>query len=287
MKLAFLGLEVMGGPMAKHLVKVSGNTGVVGWNRTWKRAQEWQTEKVATHKNIKETVESAKSVCMCVGNDQDAIQVATEAIQYMSPGSMLIDHTTTSRDAALEMALLAKSKQIHFCDAPVSGGETGAIQGTLTIMVGGTDEAFILAKPILQSYGKTITHMGPVGNGQLTKQVNQIAIAGLLQSLAEALQHATATGLDTDLVLQTIKGGAAQSWQMENRWQSMSAGKFTGFGFAVDHFRKDLDICFREARKRGESLPVTALVDQFYAEVQNQGLSRGDTSSLYTRYFKK
>jgi 3-hydroxyisobutyrate dehydrogenase-like beta-hydroxyacid dehydrogenase len=219
---------------------------------------------------------------MCVGNDRDLLEVAAAALAGMKKGAVLIDHTTASADAARRIFADAKARAIDFIDAPVSGGQAGAENGKLTVMCGGEAAAFGRARPVMDSYGKAVTLMGPAGAGQLTKMVNQICIAGLVQALSEGIAFAQKAGLDPNLVLDVISKGAAQSWQMENRGKTMVEGKFT-FGFAVDWMRKDLGICLEEAKRNGARLPVTALVDQFYGDVQKAGGSRWDTSSLITR----
>jgi len=280
-KLAFLGLGVMGFPMAGHLVNAGHEVTV--YNRTPKKAEEW----VAKHKGKRaptpaEAAKGAEIVCCCVGNDDDLRSVvhgATGAFAGMGRGAIFVDHTTASATVARELDAEAKNKGFGFLDAPVSGGQAGAENGQLTIMVGGEAATFATAEPVIKAYAKAITHLGPAGNGQLTKMVNQICIAGLVQGLSEALNFAKRAGLDTDKVLATISKGAAQSWQMENRWKTMAEGKFT-FGFAVDWMRKDLGICLAESKNNKARLPMTALVDQFYAQVQARGGSRWDTSSL-------
>jgi len=280
-KVAFLGLGVMGFPMAGHL-KAKGYD-VTVYNRSAAKAAEW----VKKHggQSAATPAEAARGmdfVCMCVGNDNDLLAVGTGALEGMKPGSILIDHTTASADAARKLHALAKSKGVHFIDAPVSGGQAGAENGKLTVMCGGEQAPFDLAKPVMDSYAKAVTLMGAPGAGQLTKMVNQICIAGLVQALSEGIAFAQKAKLDPLLVLDVISKGAAQSWQMENRGKTMTERKFE-FGFAVDWMRKDLGICLDEAKRNGASLPVTALVDQFYGDVQKAGGSRWDTSSLITR----
>jgi 3-hydroxyisobutyrate dehydrogenase len=217
-----------------------------------------------------------------VGNDDDVRQVVTEALTVLAPGAVIVDHTTTSAKVAREMAAAAEAKVVQFIDAPVSGGQAGAENGQLSVMAGGDLEALEKVRPVLMAYAKAIQHMGPSGAGQLTKMVNQIAIAGVVQGLAEAVHFAQTAGLDTDRVYEAISKGAAQSWQMDNRWKTAAKGEFE-FGFAVDWMRKDLGLVLDEARSNGSQLAVTALVDQFYAEVQAIGGSRWDTSSLKAR----
>jgi 3-hydroxyisobutyrate dehydrogenase len=229
-----------------------------------------------------EAARGAEIVCCCVGNDDDLRSVVygdTGAFAGMEKSAIFVDHTTASATVARELDAEAKKRNFGFLDAPVSGGQAGAENGQLTIMVGGEAATYAKAEPVIKAYAKAITHLGPAGNGQLTKMVNQICIAGLVQGLSEALNFAKRAGLDTDKVLATISKGAAQSWQMENRWKTMAEGKFT-FGFAVDWMRKDLGICLAEAHNNKARLPMTALVDQFYAQVQARGGKRWDTSSL-------
>jgi 3-hydroxyisobutyrate dehydrogenase-like beta-hydroxyacid dehydrogenase len=278
---AFLGLGVMGGPMAGHLAKAGHQVTV--WNRTGSKADAWAKEhggKAAG--TAREAAAGADIVFMCLGNDDDVRSVVygeDGALAGMAKGAVLVDHTTASADLARELNQACNKAGCSFLDAPVSGGQAGAVNGVLTIMVGGETETFQKAEPGMKAYGRTVTHMGPAGAGQLTKMVNQICIAGLVQALGEALNFAQKAGLDTDKVLATISKGAAQSWQMENRWKTMTENKFN-FGFAVDWMRKDLGICLEEAKRNGAPLPVTALVDQFYRMVQMKGGNRFDTSSL-------
>jgi 3-hydroxyisobutyrate dehydrogenase len=280
-KVAFLGLGVMGFPMAGHLVKAGHEVTV--YNRTAKKADDW----VAKHKGRKaatpaEAAKGAEIVCCCVGNDDDLRSIVygdSGAFAGMGKGAIFVDHTTASANVARELDAEAKKRGFGFLDAPVSGGQAGAENGQLTIMVGGDAATFAKAEPVIKVYAKAVTHMGPAGAGQLTKMVNQICIAGLVQGLSEALNFAKRAGLDTDKVLATISKGAAQSWQMENRWKTMAEGKFE-FGFAVDWMRKDLGICLAESKNNKARLPITALIDQFYAHVQARGGGRWDTSSL-------
>jgi len=281
MKVAFLGLGVMGYPMAGHLAKAGHDVTV--YNRTASKAQAWVKEYGGTSRATPaEAAEGAAIVFICVGNDHDVREVATGpegALRGMKRGAILADHTTASADLARELAAIAKEKGIGFLDAPVSGGQAGAVNGKLTVMVGGDPASFEIAQPVMAHYGRAVTLMGPVGTGQLTKMVNQICIAGLVQALSEGLNFAMRAGLDPKKVVDVISKGAAQSWQMENRAHTMVEGKFD-FGFAVDWMRKDLAICLAEARHNKAALPVTALVDQFYARVQERGGKRWDTSSL-------
>jgi 3-hydroxyisobutyrate dehydrogenase len=281
MRVAFIGLGVMGYPMAGHLAKAGHQVTV--YNRTGDKAKSW----VAAHGGtVRETpaqaAADAEIVFTCVGNDDDLRQVVAGgegAFAGMRRGAILVDHTTASAEIARELAALAETKGLHALDAPVSGGEAGAVNGKLTIMVGGDAAAFAASEKVMGCYGRAVTLMGPAGSGQLTKMVNQICIAGLVQALSEGLQFAVNAGLDAAKVVDVISKGAAQSWQMENRAATMLAGKFE-FGFAVDWMRKDLGICFAEARRNETALPVAALVDQFYARIQARGGNRWDTSSL-------
>ncbi|HYG88232.1 MAG TPA: NAD(P)-dependent oxidoreductase [Azospirillum sp.] len=283
-RVAFLGLGVMGFPMAGHLAK-AGHT-VTVYNRTAAKAQAWTAKHPGRSAGTSaEAAADADFVFMCVGNDDDVRQVAGDAMRSMRPGTVLVDHTTASAEVAREMADLAAQRGLVFLDAPVSGGQAGAENGVLTIMVGGDAAAFERAKPVMDAYGRSVVLMGGPGAGQLTKMVNQICIAGLVQGLSEALAFAEKAGLDARKAVEVISKGAAQSWQMDNRAKTMLDGKFD-FGFAVDWMRKDLSICLGEARKNGAALPVTALVDQFYGDVQQMGGGRWDTSSLIKRLGK-
>ncbi len=280
-KVAFLGLGVMGFPMAGHL-KAKGYD-VTVYNRNPAKAEAWvQKHGGRSAPTPAAAAEGAEFVFMCVGNDNDVMAVGAEALKGMKAGTVLIDHTTASADAARKLAGQAKERGVAFIDAPVSGGQAGAENGKLTVMCGGDPAAFERARPVMDSYGRAVTLMGATGAGQLTKMVNQICIAGLVQGLSEGIAFAEKAGLDADLVLDVISKGAAQSWQMENRGKTMHARKFD-FGFAVDWMRKDLGICLEEAKRNGAKLPNTAIIDQFYAEVQKAGGSRWDTSSLITR----
>ena len=280
-KLAFLGLGVMGFPMAGHLAR-AGHP-VVVYNRTPAKAAQW-VEKYGGSAAPTPAAAAADAtlVMMCVGNDDDVRAVAlgpTGAVAAMRAGSVLVDHTTASATVAREVHAAAKARSVGFLDAPVSGGQAGAENGKLTIMVGGEADVFARAEGVLAHYARAVTLMGGPGSGQLTKMVNQICIAGLVQALSEGINFAQKAGLDAERVLDVIGKGAAQSWQMDNRGKTMVADKFD-FGFAVDWMRKDLGICAAEARSNGAALPVTALVDQFYARIQAQGGRRWDTSSL-------
>ena len=281
MKVAFIGLGVMGFPMAGHLAN-AGNE-VTVYNRTSGKADSWLKAYSGQRADTPAAAASgAELVFSCVGNDDDLRSVTTGeqgAFSALADGAVFVDHTTASASVARELAQKAEQGGFGFLDAPVSGGQAGAETGQLTIMVGGDDAAFQRAKPAMDSYGRAVTLMGPVGNGQLTKMVNQICIAGLVQGLSEGLNFAGRSGLDAKLVLEVISKGAAQSWQMENRGHTMVDDEFE-FGFAVDWMRKDLSICLAEARESGARLPVAALVDQFYAAVQERGGGRWDTSSL-------
>jgi 3-hydroxyisobutyrate dehydrogenase len=281
MKLAFLGLGVMGYPMAGHL-KRNGHD-VTVYNRNAAKAKAWVGEYGGAQRDTAAAAaDGAEIVFMCVGNDDDVRQVASGpqgALAGMRKGAILADHTTASAEVAREVYGAAKGKGVRFLDAPVSGGQAGAQNGKLTIMVGGDPEPFKVVEPVMAHYGRAVTLMGPVGSGQLTKMVNQICIAGLVQALSEGLNFAVRAGLDGKKVIDVISKGAAQSWQMENRGTTMLEGKFD-FGFAIDWMRKDIAICLAEARRNGASLPVTAVVDQFYARVQERGGKRWDTSAL-------
>jgi len=285
---AFIGLGVMGYPMAGHLTK-RGNHTVTVFNRTAAKAEKWVSEfggKAAS--TPRAAAETADFVFTCVGNDDDLRSVTTGsggAFEGMKKGAIYIDNTTASAIVARELDAAARARGFSSLDAPVSGGQAGAENGQLTVMVGGDPEAFERAKPVISCYAKMVGLMGPAGSGQLTKMVNQLCIAGLVQGLAEGIHFAKKAGLDVEQVIGVISKGAAQSWQMENRYKTMTAGKFD-FGFAVDWMRKDLAITLQEARKNGAKLPVAALVDQFYSEVQAMGGRRWDTSSLIARLEK-
>jgi 3-hydroxyisobutyrate dehydrogenase-like beta-hydroxyacid dehydrogenase len=280
---AFVGLGVMGYPMAGHLAANGWTVRV--YNRTAAKSEQWTRDHKGTaHPTPAQAAEGCDFVMMCVGNDDDLRSVVygdDGVLAGMKKGATLVDHTTTSAIVAREVAAAAAEQGIGFVDAPVSGGQAGAENGVLTIMVGGDDAAFAAAKPAMEAYGKTVIHMGPAGNGQLTKMVNQICIAGLVQALSEGMNFALRSGIDAKRAVEVISGGAAQSWQMENRAPTMIEGKFD-FGFAVDWMRKDLGICLEEAKQNGARLPITALIDQFYANVQARGGGRWDTSSLMT-----
>lgn len=283
-RVAFIGLGAMGYPMAGHLV--SQGHEVTVFNRTLATAERWQQE-FAGHVALTpvQAAEGAEFVMCCVGNDDDLRSVTVGeqgAFSAMSAGSIFVDHTTASAQVARELGAEAQLRGFEFLDAPVSGGQLGAQNGVLTIMVGGAQGAYQRAEPILQCYARMQRLMGEIGSGQLTKMVNQICIGGLLQGLSEALHFAQSAGLDAEAAMEVISKGAAQSWQLENRYQTMLAGEFD-FGFAVEWMRKDFSIVFDEARRNGARLPVTALVDQFYADVEAMGGARWDTSSLLAR----
>lgn len=290
-KLAFIGLGVMGYPMAGHLARAGHSVTV--YNRTTDKAEAW----LDTYEGTGDAelfaaptpagaAADADIVFACVGADKDVAEICigeNGAFDAMSSGAIFVDHTTASADCARAMAAEATGRGLGFIDAPVSGGEAGAVNGVLTIMCGGTADHFGVVEPVMAAYGKSIKRLGDVGAGQLSKMVNQICIAGIVQGLAEALHFALEAGLDAKAVVEVISKGAAQSWQMENRASAMIDGEFD-FGFAVDWMRKDLGIVLGEASKMGVSLPVTALVDQFYCDVQKMGGNRNDTSSLIRRF---
>lgn len=288
-KVAFIGLGVMGYPMAGHL-KTKGGHDVTVYNRTAAKAEKWVAQfggKAAA--TPAEAARDADFVFTCVGNDDDLRSVTIGkdgALSGMKSGAILVDNTTASAEVARELAEAAAAKGCGFIDAPVSGGQAGAENGVLTVMCGGDPETFDKAKPVIDAFARMVGLMGPVGSGQLTKMINQICIAGLVQGLAEGIHFGKKAGLDIEKVIEVISKGAAGSWQMENRHKTMNEGKYE-FGFAVDWMRKDLDIVLSEARRNGAALPVTALVDQFYSEVQKLGGNRWDTSSLLARLEKK
>ncbi|MBO6782631.1 MAG: NAD(P)-dependent oxidoreductase [Alphaproteobacteria bacterium] len=280
-KTAFIGLGVMGYPMAGHLKSAGHDVAV--YNRTAAKAETWAGEHGGTaHTTPREAASGAEFVFVCVGNDDDVRSVVLGddgVLAGMEKGATLVDHTTASADLARELAQTCAEAGISFLDAPVSGGQAGAENGVLTVMVGGEQETFDSAAPVIDAYAQACTLIGPAGSGQLAKMVNQICIAGVVQGLSEAVNFGMKAGLDMEKVIGTISKGAAQSWQMENRWETMVAGKFD-YGFAVDWMRKDLGICLAEGERNDARLPVTALVDQFYAHVQARGGNRWDTSSL-------
>ena len=284
-KVAFLGLGVMGFPMAGHLV-AKGKHEVTVYNRTAAKSKSWADKfggkSAATPKAA---AEGQDFVMACVGNDDDLRSVtlgSDGAFAGMKSGAIFVDHTTASAEVARQLYAESKKKNFAFIDAPVSGGQAGAENGALTVMCGGDEAAYKKAEPVIMAYAKMCKLLGAAGSGQLTKMVNQICIAGLVEGLSEGIHFAKKAGLDVDAVIDTISKGAAQSWQMENRYKTMNDGKFD-FGFAVEWMRKDLSICLAEARRNGASLPVTALVDNFYSEVEKMGGKRWDTSSLLAR----
>jgi 3-hydroxyisobutyrate dehydrogenase len=284
-KVAFIGLGVMGFPMAGHLVKKGGHE-VTVYNRTAAKAKEWADKFGGkTAATPKQAAEGQDFVMCCVGNDNDLRTVTIGpdgAFAGMAKGATFVDHTTASAEVARELDAEATKRGFRFIDAPVSGGQAGAENGVLTVMCGGTESAYAGAEPVIAAYARMCKLLGPAGSGQLTKMVNQICIAGLVQGLSEGIHFAKQSGLDVAAVIETISKGAAQSWQMENRYKTMNDGKYD-FGFAVEWMRKDLSICLAEARRSGANLPVTALVDQFYSEVEKMGGKRWDTSSLLAR----
>ena len=286
LKVSFLGLGVMGYPMAGHLSKAGYSVTI--YNRTSQKAQDWLSTyntgdaKVSASNTVAQACEGADIVFMCVGNDNDVRDVGTQALAVMKTGSVLVDHTTASADIARELYKSCQDKQVGFLDAPVSGGQAGAENGQLTIMVGGDEDVYSTVEPVMAHYARHSQLLGKSGSGQLAKMMNQICIAGIVQGLAEALHFGQRAGLDCNAVVDVISKGAAQSWQMENRASTMLNNSFD-FGFAVDWMRKDLSIALDEARKNGSTLALTALVDQYYADVQKLGGGRWDTSSLLTR----
>jgi 3-hydroxyisobutyrate dehydrogenase len=285
---AFLGLGVMGYPMAGHL-KTKGGHDVTVYNRTFAKAEKWAAQfGGAAAKTPREAAQGRDFVFACVGNDDDlrAVVLGPDgAFAGMKKGAIFVDNTTASAEVARELHAEAKKLGLNFVDAPVSGGQAGAENGVLTVMCGGDEDAYAAAEPVIMAYARACKRLGASGAGQLTKMCNQICIAGLVQGLSEAIAFAKRAGLDAEAVIEAISKGAAQSWQMENRYKTMNAGKFE-FGFAVDWMRKDLGICLAEARNNGAHLPVTALVDQFYGDVQDMGGGRWDTSSLIARLIK-
>jgi 3-hydroxyisobutyrate dehydrogenase len=281
MRVAFIGLGVMGYPMAGHLAKAGHEVRV--YNRSPQKAKTWvQDYDGLAFDTASEAASECELVALCVGNDEDVCGVIAQILPHMAPYGLIVDHTTTSAKLAKAMAQLASDQGKAFLDAPVSGGQAGAVNGALTIMVGGDLAAYDRAVPVIEAYAKAVRRMGEAGSGQLAKMVNQICIAGVVQGLAEAVHFAKKAGLDTTEVLAAISQGAAQSWQMDNRWKTMAEGQFE-FGFAVDWMRKDLGLVLDEARSNGAHLAVTALVDQFYSEIQAMGGQRWDTSSLAAR----
>ncbi len=288
-KVAFLGLGVMGYPMAGHL-KAKGGHDLTAYNRTFAKAEAWAKQHGGTAaKTPKEAAAGQDFVFCCVGNDDDLRSVTIGpdgAFQSMAKGAIFVDNTTASADVARELQAKAKALGIGFVDAPVSGGQAGAENGVLTVMCGGEEADYARAEPVIAAYARACRRLGGPGAGQLAKMVNQICIAGLVQGLSEGLHFARKAGLDIEQLVDVISKGAAGSWQMENRHKTMNQDKFD-FGFAVDWMRKDLGICLAEARRNGATLPVTAVVDQFYGEVQTMGGGRWDTSSLFARLERK
>lgn len=286
-RVAFIGLGVMGGPMAGHLAKAGHQVTV--YNRNPEKSKAWAAEhaslKVSIAGSPKEAARDSEFIFSCVGTDDDLTDVTIGehgAFSAMKKNTVFVDHTTASAEIARTLGLRATASGVHFLDAPVSGGQAGAVNGTLTVMVGGDKNACERAKPVAMAYSKAFTHVGENGTGQLAKMVNQICVAGVIQALAEGVAFGRRAGLDMGLVLEIIGKGAAQSWQMENRGPTMLENKFD-FGFAVDWMRKDLGLCMAEAKKIGAALPVTALIDQFYSDIQRMGGQRWDTSSLIKR----
>lgn len=280
-KTAFIGLGVMGGPMAAHLARVGHDVAV--YNRTEEKARDWaQKNRGRTYSSVANAAQGADIVFSCVGNDRDLREVFEAAATSMRKGAIFVDHTTASAEIARELAQKAEERGLGFLDAPVSGGQAGAEAGKLTVMAGGEPSVFAEAQPIMAAYAANMTLIGPAGSGQLAKMVNQICIAGVVQGLAEGLHFAKRADLDIEKVIAAISKGAAQSWQMENRWKTMSEGRFD-FGFAVDWMRKDLGLVLEEAERNGAKLELTELVDGYYADVQSMGGKRWDTSSLIAR----
>ena len=280
---SFIGLGVMGYPMAGHLQKNGYNVTV--YNRTNAKAEKWVEEyKGSMAKTPGEASQNSEIVFMCVGRDEDIIEVMEGEggiLSNVAEGSIIVDHTTASAEIARNYYQKLKDKKLSFLDAPVSGGQAGAENGVLSIMIGGDEKDYNTVKPVLTSYGKAVELIGPSGSGQIAKMINQICIAGLVQGLSEAMAFGKKSNVDMEKVLSVISKGAAQSWQMENRYRTMLDGKFD-YGFAVDWMRKDLSICFNEANKNGANLPITKIVDKYYEEVQKNGGNRFDTSSLMT-----
>ena len=289
-KLAFIGLGVMGGQMAKHLAAAGHD--LIVYNRTRSKADAWVNDygkgRARAVDSPAQAADGVDAVIACVGNDDDVASITLGrdgAFRAMAKGTVFIDHTTVSAKIARQLAVEAKGLGIMSVDAPVTGGQVGAVNGTLTLMCGGSDKGLAAATPYMQAYSNRIVHVGPAGAGQTTKMCNQIAFAGIIQSLSEALRFAQAADLDLDRVFESISGGAAGSWQMTNRWATMVKDEFD-FGFAVDWMRKDLGLAFDEARANGATLPVAALIDQFFADVQEMGGGRQDTSALVRRLKK-
>ncbi len=283
-RIAFLGLGVMGAPIARHLAEAGHQ--LIVYNRSPEKARSWvERHGGSAAGSASEAAAGAEAVIACVGADADVEQVTLGpdgAFAAMAEGALFVDHTTVSARLARRLAEAGAARGIESVDAPVSGGQAGAEQGKLAIMCGGSDSGVAAARPLMETYAARIVHVGPAGHGQLTKMVNQICIAGVVEGLAEAIHFAKAAGLDSDKAFEAVSGGAAQSWQMVNRWATMARGEFD-FGFAVDWMRKDLGLTLEEARANGARLPLTALVDQFYADLQAIGAGRQDTSSLIRR----
>lgn len=283
-RIAFIGMGVMGAPMARHLAQKGHDLTV--YNRSFAKAERWVAENGGRMASSPmEAGEGQDVVITCVGNDDDLAEVTLGregAFRAMREGSLFIDHTTVSAKIARQLAVEGRAKGLLCVDAPVSGGQAGAENGTLSVMCGGRDEAVEAARPFMQAYGARITHVGPAGAGQTTKMVNQICIAGAVQGLAEAIRFAQHAELDPDKVFEAVSGGAAASWQMLNRWKTMASDEFD-FGFAIDWMRKDLGLALDEARTNGATLPVASLVDQFYADLQAMGAGRQDTSAIIRR----
>ena len=283
-KTAFIGLGVMGAPMAGHLSNAGHDVAV--YNRSEEKSRDWaQKCKGRTYSSVANAAEGADIVFSCVGNDRDLREVFEAAVTKMRKGAIFVDHTTASAEIARELAQKAEERGFGFLDAPVSGGQAGAEAGKLTVMAGGEASAFAEAQPIMAAYAANMTLIGPAGSGQLAKMVNQICIAGVVQGLAEGIHFAKRAELDVEKVIAAISKGAAQSWQMENRWKTMDQGRFD-FGFAVDWMRKDLGLVLDEATRNGATLDLVKMVDEFYADVQAMGGKRWDTSSLITRLEK-
>ena len=281
--IGFIGLGVMGFPMAGHLSKIFE---VSVFNRSHSKSEKWKKNFSGTSYNsIKEISSNSEILILCVGNDKDVKEIICGkdgAIDFLKPGSIIIDHTTTSSDLAIELSSLLKPKKISFIDAPISGGQSGAESGKLSIMIGGERQSYEKVKNVLNTYSKFYKYMGPSGSGQLTKMVNQICIAGLLQALSEGMNFADKVGLNIRSVIEVISKGAAQSWQMENRWETMLKDNYD-HGFAVDLMKKDLDIVIKKASKENINIEVTKIIDNYYKEIQGAGGGKWDTSSLYKR----
>jgi 3-hydroxyisobutyrate dehydrogenase-like beta-hydroxyacid dehydrogenase len=280
--IGFIGLGIMGGPMASHLINNGYALSV--FNRSKAKSEKWSTKnkKAKVCWSIKDIALNSDIIILCVGNDYDVKQIIDEVVTFIKPGTVVIDHTTTSAKLAKEMNQMLVEKESHFLDAPVSGGEAGAQHGTLSVMIGDDNEIYLSIKELLGSYSKFTKYMGPSGHGQLTKMVNQICIAGLIQSLAEGLHFSKKAGLEANDVIEVISKGAAQSWQMDNRWKSMTEDYYD-HGFAVDLMRKDLDIVIDHAKIIDANLEITELVNSFYKNIQDNGGGRWDTSSLLKR----